>query len=791
MTSRARLFDTAQPRTGRISQGYARWVVALRWWVIGAWMALAVAASTLLSGISPGGSGGLDGFVPVDSPAVQTEVRSYEAFGFPLSSRTVLVQRDPDGLSAFTQTESVLRAVALTRGQYDDAGPLLGALPLSNTLGAFPGARERDTTVLTYLFTAPSVGFSTKLAAGRDFARDRLEPEDKFVGVTGSIPARVEQARLVGDALPLVEAATLTAIFLIVAANFRSLVAPLVTLVTAGTALFLTVHLAGFIGSVLGVAVPSELEPLLVALQLGVVTDYVIFFLSALKRRFRAGDSRLSAARHATAEFAPIVAVAGITVAAGTGALLAARSDLFRAFGPGMVIAILTGLAVALTLVPALMAVLGRWLFWPSRPDAAAADHSESPDLDATPGKGARRRRGDQEPEMAGPGPSVLAGRTFQGRTVEIMTRRRNAALLAAGCTVGLALAALPMMHMGLGLSFVPSLPNDNAVAATAAQAQAGFADGILSPTTVLVEGTGVTGQRPALARLGADIEEIDGVAGVLGPGEQFLPTELGIFLSRDGAAARYLVVLEDDPLGAAAIATMTRLKERMPAMLEQAGIPDATADMAGDTAIAQGVVSSTQADIVRIAIASLAVNLLLLAIFLRALVAPLYLLASSVLALGATLGLTTLLFQDILGHEEITFYVPFAAAVLLVALGSDYNIFGVGHVWASARHQPLRAALIQALPQSTRAITAAGITLAVSFGLLALVPLRPFYELAFAMFVGILLDAIVVRSFLVPALIALVGRRSGWPGGQLQGEEGDSGNGKSGDRYKVVEAGT
>lgn len=251
----------------------------------------------------------------------------------------------------------------------------------------------------------------------------------------------------------------------------------------------------------------------------------------------------------------------------------------------------------------------------------------------------------------------------------------------------------------------------------------------------------------------------------MLGAGQQPAPTELGVVLARNGDAARFLLVLDSEPLGATAIDTLEGLRERTAGLLDEAGLDGARFGYAGDTAIAEAIVGTTQGDLGRIAIAALLVNLLLLVVFLRALVAPLYLLACSLLALCASLGLTVLVFQGLLGADGLTFYVPFAAAVLLVALGSDYNIFGVGHVWEEARRRPIRQALVVAVPESTRAITAAGITLAASFGLLALVPLRPFRELAFAMAVGIMLDAVVIRSVLVPVLLSLVGRASGWPG--------------------------
>jgi RND superfamily putative drug exporter len=116
------------------------------------------------------------------------------------------------------------------------------------------------------------------------------------------------------------------------------------------------------------------------------------------------------------------------------------------------------------------------------------------------------------------------------------------------------------------------------------------------------------------------------------------------------------------------------------------------------------------------------------------------------------------------LGHGELTYYVPFAVAVLLLSLGSDYTIFIAGRIWQEARGRPLREALREATPEASGPINTAGLALASSFALLALVPLRSFRELAFAMAVGVLLDAFVVRTILVPALINLLGERARWP---------------------------
>ena len=239
--------------------------------------------------------------------------------------------------------------------------------------------------------------------------------------------------------------------------------------------------------------------------------------------------------------------------------------------------------------------------------------------------------------------------------------------------------------------------------------------------------------------------------------------------MTPDQAAARYLLVLDSAPLGATAIKNLSQLRTELPALLDEAGLGDAVVSIGGDTALSSVVVQETTDDLLRISLAALLANLFMLVVFLRAFVAPFYLLASSVLALCAALGLTVLFFQTFLGQDGITFYVPFAAAVLLVSLGSDYNIFAVGHIWQLAGRRTLKRAIAASIPQSTRAITSAGCALAASFGLLALVPLRPFRELGFAMAVGILIDVLIVRALLVPSLLTIVGPVSGWPSKRLR----------------------
>ncbi|MGH3828653.1 MAG: MMPL family transporter, partial [Pseudonocardiaceae bacterium] len=348
------------------------------------------------------------------------------------------------------------------------------------------------------------------------------------------------------------------------------------------------------------------------------------------------------------------------------------------------------------------------------------------------------------------------------------------AAVAAVVVIAVLVVASRPLSGLRSAVSPVDSLPAGNPVRVAAAAAAAGFTPGILSPTGLIVSAPGVADRRAALATLAGQLHRQPGVDLVFGPGdpplpvEQQLPDQVGLFLAPGGGAARFLVVFNSDPLGSSAMGHLRELRIAMPRLLAAAGLTGAEVSYLGATAIGLSLADQARADLIRVAIAVGLVNLLLLMLFLRALIAPLYLLASSVLAVGAALGLTVALFQGQLGQDGLIFYIPFAAGVLLVSLGSDYTIFSVGYVWAEARRRPLPEALAVAVPRSTRAITAAGVTLAASFALTALIPLVQFRELACAMALGILIDAFVVRSLLVPALISLVGRFSGWPGKRL-----------------------
>lgn len=721
----------------------ARWVVRLRVLVLLGWVGAAVAMALLLPGTSGGAA--VSGLVPDDAPAVRVEQETLDEFGFPLISRTMVVQREPDGLGGGALAASARTAAAASepalRGR---PGRLAYALPVANLPPLDRISRERGTTAVTYLYFRRGVGAEEQLSLAEDYA-DRLQRTGgSVVGVTGAIPGRLETGNLILDRLGIVEVGSAIVVMMVIGIAFRSVVAPLLVAGVAGLAYVVALHVIGLLGTVLGVPTPEELEPLVVVLLLGVVADYSVFLLTGARHRLLQGRDPRRAAASTLGQYGPVITVAAFTVAAGTAALLVARLDFARSLGPGMAVTVIVALVVTATALPAAIALIGRWALWP-----------------AVRGEPSPRARTVSERQESPP---------WRYRLTRLLVRRRVAAPVVLVCVAALAVGALGLGRSGLGFTFISGLPADSEPLRAQEAATAGFAPGIVAPTTLLVEGPSVGRRDAALARFGALLREEPGVAGVVGPGR--LPTDrnLGALVSRDGSAARLLVVLDEDPYGDTAIDDVSALRERLPGLAREAGLGGASVRVGGDTALAAETIDLLRTDLLRVAAVVLVLDLLILVVFLRALVGPLVILASSALAVACALGLAAWVFTGFVGAAAITFYMPLAVAVLLVSLGSDYNVFLAGRIWQDAEDRPLRAAILSAAPSTARAISVAGVALAGSFALLALVPLQSFRSFALAMAAGVLIDTFIVRLLLMPSALALLGRFSGWPGSRARG---------------------
>ena len=773
--------------------GSARALVALRWLIPLGWVAAAVAATISLPQLSASEEGGSwDDMVPAGSEAARASTLATEEFGAPLVTDTLVVQRDPEGLTP-EQQRLQLRTAFRTTARGDRPGPRpRAAVPINDSPTGALGIGPAATTGLTYLYFDADIPLGQRTALARRYADERLGGDAGAVaGVTGAAPARLTEMGAIEDSLPLIEIGSVILVLAIVAFAFRSAGAPLMTLFCGAIAYLLLVRLVPWAGERLGIPIPADVEPVLVVLLVGLVTDYCVFYLAAMRRHLEAGEERLPAARTAIAETLPIVFTAGLIITAGTAALAVAELDFFRAFGPGLALTTVISVLVAGTLAPAMVAIFGARLFGRSltRSDREVA---ESTAANGGSGAAAGVRRDlkldevDEDPSLLRRGRRALArpllalrrapalGREEQTSRWRAVIARvasaRPVAFVIALVTVGLLLlAASNLRTTELGLTLISGLPPDDEVSQAADAAAAGLGPGVLGPTEIDLVEPGIAANEDALAELETLVADRAGVSAVVGPREQDPVGAPKVFVSEDGGAARLAVFLDDDPLSPPAIDTVRELRRDMPDLLAQAGVGSGEVAVGGQTVLAQETVEALGDDLLLVGIVAVLANLILLIAYMRALIAPLYLVAASILGLAATLGLTTLFFQELLDQPGLTYYVPFAAAILLMALGSDYNVFVAGRIWQQARSRRLREAIAVAVPSAARAITVAGIALAASFALLAIVPLQSFREFAFVMSVGVLVDTFIVRSLLIPSLTALVGERAWWPGPRVK----------------------
>jgi RND superfamily putative drug exporter len=412
--------EGARTTSSRAAAAYARLVVALRWPVIAAWAAgtVFVAVNVAAPTSEPGD---LISLVPKHAPALDATRRAARAFDVPFAAEISVVERDPHGLSVQEQRRAIDQALAIDRPSGGGDPPFL-VLPWTNTVGAMPGSRESSTAVISYFEFPSAMSFTARIQAVDRYMADARRAGAPVVGRTGILPAQLHEGSIVEDALPYVEVATILMVALVVGLKFRSLGAPALTLATVGIAYLMALRATERLSEATGLAVPDILKPLMVALVLGIVTDYTIFYASTMRPLVLDGVPRVLAAREATAQITPIVVAGGAILAASLASLQVAQLSFFRAVGPGLAVSVLVALAASITLVPAAMAAFGRALYWPSLP-ASARDQPKT------------------------------AGGRLRTRLAHLQARRLLGFVVAAACVAALAAAAWQLQHMTLGFT--------------------------------------------------------------------------------------------------------------------------------------------------------------------------------------------------------------------------------------------------------------------------------------------------------------------------------------------------
>ncbi|GIK78667.1 MAG: MMPL family transporter [Acidobacteria bacterium] len=455
----------------------------------------------------------------------------------------------------------------------------------------------------------------------------------------------------------------------------------------------------------IGVTVNGQSASILPVLVFGAGTDYALLLVARYREELRIHEDRHRAMAEALRRAGPAIIASGLTVIAALLCLMLAEVEGTAGLGPVGATGIAIAMVSMLTVLPATLVIAGRWAFWPFIPHVGDRKADET--------HGAWRRIGERI--AAAP------------RRVWVVT------------TVVLLAMALGWLNLDTGLTQTSNFRNDVESVEGQKLLERSFPAGASAPAYAIVPD-------PARAAAVADALERQASVARVRPGPDGPPGQL------------LQVTLADDPYA-------TSTYDRIPALrrvVREAGGEDVL--FGGPSAIERDLRVAAAKDSKLIPPIALAVVLAILIVLLRALVAPLVLIATVILSFAAALGVGYVVFDVVFGFAGSDPAMPLFAFIFLVALGVDYNIFLMARVREETHRSGPREGVLRGLAVTGAVITSAGIVLAGTFSTLAVLPLVFLTEIGFVVAFGVLLDTFVVRSILVPALALDLGGRAWWP---------------------------
>ena len=552
--------------------------------------------------------------------------------------------------------------------------------------------------------------------------------------VTGQAGFTADFEEVFGNLDVMLVIATALLVLILLGAIYR---APLIAITPLIVVMFAYTIAQGLIYLYMqtGAVVNSNATFIVVVLMFGVGTDYCLLLVSRYREELRQLEDKHEAMARALTRTGPVIVASGMTVALTMLTLLVADTGSVKALGPVAAIGVAAVLLASLTLLPALLAIFGRVGFWP-RKKIVAFDpqhtHQER--------TGIWRRFGDRVLQRPAAALAVTA-------------------LLFGGGALGL-------------LAYAEDYSTENAFKKPAesvdgfAALQGSFPVGATDPSTILVESRDGRVSEEDLLKV-AQVAQGNKAVAAAGP----LPER-----SEDGRIGQVSVIFEEDPYTPEAFDQVPAIRKAI-ADID----PEQRAILGNGAAVQYDFDASTERDLKWIVPLGLLVIALILGVLLRAVVAPLVLIASVLASFLGTLGISLLFFRYVVGDPGVDASLPVFAFIFLVGLGIDYTIFLMGRVREEARTHGTREGMLRALTATGPVITSAGLILAGTFSVLMSLPVTFVFNIGFMVAVGILLDTFIVRTVMVPAAVELLGDRIWWPsdrsgGGSALSEETSSG---------------
>lgn len=810
-----------------------------RWIVLAVWVALVVLAvgpTQLMAKFADAEENEASAFLPGDAESTRALALAEDLRGGDIAPAIVVYHRN-GGLTAQdrrtirTQTRELnaLRTGAGTTATERERtleGPrgketrnLVDVLRSQTTPFAAPQLSEDGATAILAAQIRGDGGTDTLIApveAWRERVStdgERTDRDGLQVKVGGPAGSAADAVAVFGSINGTLITAALLLVVTLLILIYRSPVFWLVP-ITAVIGAEVASRAAGYGLSELGATVNGQSSSILSVLVIGAGTDYALLLVSRYREELHTRDDRLAALRHALTQSGPAIVASGATVVAALLTLLLARVNATAGLGPIGAVGVLVAMISMLTLLPAMLAVVGRRVFWPFVPRTPTHPATELRVSAAgrRTAEGSRGRAvavgvlggvllpllaalvaggavGAGLGALAGPGLGVPVGvvvgvaalvlsvralaphvhnpveirlaaraaRTSDDGSWRRLGERigRSPRRIWIGTTALLVVLALGLVELDTGLTQNDSY-RSTVESQTAAELVAlGFPAGSDAPTEVIV---------PDPARVPAVVRAAAGAPGVADAAPAVDPDGRPL---RGPAGSLVEVQLRENPYSQAAQDRVEGLRSAV----RDAGGSEVL--VGGQTAIAFDQKDAAAADTLLIVPVALAVVLLILVLLLRSLIAPLLLIGTVVLSFAAALGVSVLVWEHVFGFAGTDPSIPLYAFVFLVALGIDYNIFLMARVREESLEHGTSRGIVRGLAATGGVITSAGIVLAGTFAVLGVLPLVFLTEIGFAVAFGVLLDTFLVRSVLVPALGLDLGRRIWWPSRLARHERG------------------
>lgn len=775
----------ALPGLSRFAQRHARWVVLV--WVVLAGALLMVAPSLTKVGVQDQSA-----FLPQGAQSQQAAELLTRLFPQdPSSNAGVIVFERRTGLTPADRQYAADLAHRLVVANRSGTGDVAQVLAVGEDPRLASLLRSKDGRAELVVVGYRTAAFAdVTIASVRQLRTElRAAPPGLTHKITGMAGLGADQDSALKSTFTRVGLISVLLVLAILLAVYRSVAAAAIPLVTIAVAFAVAQSLVALLAQA-GVQVASLAATFMVVLVFGAGTDYCLFLISRYRSELSPTEAPTDTLGRTTDVMTGVIVASGAAVIIGFMAQFTAKFGFYRTMGPAIGLAVLVTVLAALTLTPAILTLAGKHAFWPVRLDALQARPPQTHPRWARLGE--LVGRWPAETALAAVIPMVLlsAGLAAIHTSTDLLGElppsseaRVGAAVIGrhfpvgASAPISVILAGTEPIRSGDRLTAVDKLTD--ALRATPGVAQVRSAT---QPAGAPLTGRATPGSDSAdLRTLGLDPNKVDVTPlynalasprglrltqDVLRHYPQLTKTT-SLFNGTDANSTRLIVLLDTAPFGKSAQQTAKRISVVAQQSLAGSSLAGAQVAVAGPAAAFGDIQTTATHDFLGIVVVLTIAILLVLAALLRSLLLPVLLVGTALLSYTAALGFTALVGRFVLGQEGVAFYLPAFLMVILVALGSDYNIFITSRIREErdAGHSISEAA-VRGLVGTGPVISNAGLILAGTFAALAFAPIPTLRQVGIAVAFGVLLDTFVVRPLLVPALVILLGRHAFWPEG-------------------------